>query len=139
VRSPSHLSTAALSDDAGRFPQGRATAVTVTLPRGSVFERGFLYFRPGGAAAYDSTALAVTEASPGEFLPTDTIPAAVMGPRGAEYWVRVQTATRTLSDPPCAPGDTGCAPIGGAPRVVRTDVESLAESAAHAGQRYRMI
>jgi hypothetical protein len=131
VASPTGILSVAQADAGGGYPAGRPTPVIVSLPEGSHFERGHLFYRAGGEAAYDSLEVALVELAPGIFSPADTIPGEAVGPRGLEYWVRVQTLTRTLTDPASNAAQS--------PRTVRTNVSSLAESLSHAGGRYRMI
>jgi hypothetical protein len=59
------------------------------------------------------------------------VPEAVVGGRGVEYWVEVETATRTLTDPPAAPSDH--------PKRLQVTLSSVAEASSHAGEQYRMV
>ena len=125
-------SVVAQADGAGEFPIGRLTPIVVSLLEGSRFENGALYYRRTGAADYDSVAMTADEVTPGQpASPSAVLPAEVVGPRGVEYWVRVSTLRRTLTDPARDPAAH--------PRVVRTNVASLAETESHAGERYRMV
>jgi hypothetical protein len=131
VGAPSTFTSAALPGDTGGFPVNRDTPVLLTLAPGSRFVSGMLYHRAGGAALYDSLDLALLEVA-GEIRPGAVIPAARVGPRGLEYWVRLRTVSSTsLTDPPSAPQER--------PHAVRTSVLGLEEPSAHEGGRYRMV
>lgn len=131
VASPSAVVANASPDARDVFPQERDTPVIVSLPAGSQFVDGTLFFRAGGAASEDSVALQPREVSPGIVAPTATLPAATVGARGVQYWVRVRTLTNTLTDPPDA--------AGGARKSIRVTVDHIAEPASHAGARYRIV
>jgi hypothetical protein len=131
VAAPGGISTAARADLGGRYGAGRDIPVEVLLPQGASFVEGKLFHRAGGGAAYDSLDLALAEVTPGVFVPGAVVPGSAVGPRGVEYWVRVQTRTRLLTDPAQGPAEH--------PRAVRTDVASLVEGESHAGARYRMV
>ena len=126
VASPLLITSSASGDLAP--PAGKSLAVIVSLPQGSRFESGDLFYRSGGAAEYDSSSL---ELPAGSLSPVATIDSLAVGPRGLEYWVRVRTTTRVLTDPPVDPRSR--------PHAVRTNVESLKEPESHPAGRYRMI
>lgn len=126
VAQPNSVATSARPTAGAGFLEGVAITVQVGLAQGAKFESGFLYFRPGGTAAYDSTAI-----ERAGLLLEGVIPDSVVTARGVEYWARVVTATRTLTDPPAMPGEQ--------PRFVQTTVPTLAEPSTRPGGRYRMI
>jgi hypothetical protein len=131
VTPPAGITSFARVDSAGGNPVGQPMSIITTLPRGTGFGDATLFFRAGGAAEWDSTSFDAAELTPGSGSHTATIPAVATGPRGIEYWVRVRTLTRTLTDP--AP-DPALHPHG-----VRTTISNLAEDATHAAERYRML
>jgi hypothetical protein len=131
VAAPVGVASAARADLAGEYPIGRPVPIEVALPQGSSFQSGKVYYRPGGAAEYDSLDLSLVEVAPGVIAPAGTINGSAIGPRGLEYRVHVETLTRTLSDPPSSAGDRT--------RSVRTNVGNLEESTSHTGGRYRMV
>src|SRR5439155_1785793 len=124
VASPGSIATAPTADADGKEPAGRSIPIALALPRGSRFVDGMLFYRVGGGAAYDSVAIDSSTL-------TAVVPGDSVGPRGVEYWARATTLSRVLYDPAQDPA--------GHPRVVRTDVASLAEEQAHAGEHYRMM
>ena len=129
VAAPGGITATAQPDPDGEYPAGRPTPVTVALPEGAGFEGGWLCFRPGGSALHDSVALEV--AAPGALVAAAQVPGAVVGPRGVEFWTRVVTLTRTLTDPATDPS--------GHPHSLRVRVGNLQEPSTHAAGRYRMI
>ena len=131
VSSPQAISVLAQADLTGDYPVGRPTPVIVSLPNGSEFSSGTLFFRAGGKAAYDSLPLEPGEVSPGEYLPIVVIPGEALGPRGLEYWVRVHTLTRTLTAPNASPAHR--------PITLRTNVPTLEEGRTHPGNRYYLM
>ncbi len=130
VAPPDTVIASASPDARDAFPASRETPVVVSLPAGSQFVEGSLYFRAGGSAVFDSVALQTREVSPGISAPLAVIPAGSVGPRGIEFWVRAHTLTNTLTDPSDAPATV---------KTVRVTVDRLAEPATHAGRRYRLV
>jgi hypothetical protein len=100
--------------------------VEVTLPQGSVFQSGTLFFRPGGTAFYDSTVFSLDGALPSAFIPDSAV-----GSKGVEYWVRVKTPTSTLTHPRLFPRLH--------PLSIPVTVEDLLEPGSHAGGAYRLL
>ena len=131
VTRPTAVFATALSDDSGGFPEGRPTPVVVSLPRGTQFESGTLYFRLGGGVDYDSLALELTEIVPGDRLPGATIPGEFVGPWGLEFWVKILTATGTITDP-----DRNATLV---PKTVRVLVRNLVEPRTHRRGVYRLV
>jgi len=129
VAPPAGVTAVAQADSAGGYPVGRPTTVIVSLPRGTRFMSGTLFFRAGGAAVRDSVAVDSMELASGAHVAI--VPGAMVGPRGVEYWARVRTQTQVLTDPADDPAAH--------PHVLRTHVSDLAEPAIHAGWRYRML
>jgi predicted small secreted protein len=112
------------------FLPDSAIVVEVTLPAGAIPTSDSLHFRRGGEIDYGSGALAP---SPRPEILLGTIPASVVGPRGVEYWVEVNTLTTTtaLTFPAAHPEAT--------PDTIRVTVRSLLEPRPHPGERYRML
>lgn len=115
------------------FIEGRSIKVQVELQQGATFVSGSLYYREGGKSVYKLNELIVdgTEIS-------GVIPDSLVGPRGVDYWVRVETLTETLTDPPSHPAI--------APASIPILVENLVEPKIHAGagkdgsaMRYRLF
>ena len=131
VATPTSVTTTALEAPAGGHPVAVPLELVIALPLGAQFREGRAFFRTGGAAAYDSLDLVVEEIVPGLNEPVARVSADSVGARGIEYWVRVETATAVLTDPAVDPSAH--------PRIVRTDVDALAEPSAHAGGRYRLV
>jgi VCBS repeat protein/FG-GAP repeat protein len=127
VEAPRQVTAVAQNNSASGHLAGVADNVLISLPTGTVFQSGRLFFRQGGEAVYDSTGLASNGILIGAAIP-DT----VMGPRGVEYWVRVVTAGGSvLSDPPSHPAAT--------PLFFPTVVSHLAEPGTHPGNMYRIV
>ncbi len=129
VAPPSAITTYAEPETGGDYPTDRATPIVLTLPLGTLFERGTVFFRPGGRALYDSVDFANPPPMGNRF--GVVIPAQSIGPRGLEYWVSVHTRTRMLTDPAQEPAAH--------PKLVRIRVDHLQEQESHAGGHYRMV
>jgi hypothetical protein len=108
------------------FLANRDIRVLVTLPTGSYFENGTLYFRMGGEEDFDSLALEIEDGQP-----LGTIPDSLVGPRGLEYWVGVNTKTRSITDPLTDPRQS--------PHSIQVTVQNLVEEHDRPGNRYRMV
>ncbi|MBN2069895.1 MAG: VCBS repeat-containing protein [Candidatus Krumholzibacteriota bacterium] len=126
VQQPDQISSVPGPNRNSDFLQGRDIKVSVSLPEGTFFEQGTLYYRPGGETEYQEVEIQV-----GEQLPFATIPDTVPGPRGIEYWVNVRTFTRTLSDPPLTPEIN--------PKSIRVTTTELREPLLHQGEQFRML
>jgi hypothetical protein len=99
----------------------------MALARGTVFERGTLWYRRGGDTTYQSTdilELSFTGISA-------SIPGTEVGPRGVEYWAEIQTLTTTLTDPRSDPARH--------PLELRVSADNLAESGSTPAERYRLL
>ncbi len=105
------------------FVEDRQIPVDVTLPDGTVFVSGTMHYRRGGEPEWRTEPLVI-----GSFLGS-VIPDSVVGPRGIEYWVEVQTLTTVLRFPEAA----------GAFGGIRVKVLNLTEPAEHPALRYRLL
>jgi hypothetical protein len=101
--------------------------VEVALPVGAHFVSGILHFRRGGDSDYRSVPLVLDELG----RPLAAIPDSLVGPRGLDYWIEVQTLTRPLTFPANDPA--------GAPATLRTLVQNLAEPELHPAEGYRVL
>jgi len=126
VSAPALITTQPLPTSGTDYLEGREIAVQVSLDQGVVYEQGTLNYRRGGNSEY--TSIPILDIEP---LPVATIPDSVVGPRGVEYWVEVQTSTSSLTDPPTNPSFS--------PRSIRVRVADLVEPDTHAGFQYRMV
>jgi hypothetical protein len=126
VVSPSGVTATPQAGPGGRFPSGDDITVAIELVDGAVFVDGVLHYRRGGESAYRSVAL-----STGAPSSTGIVPGEFVGLRGVEYWVEVETATASLTDPPSDPSAR--------PRSVQVTVANLAEPTLHAGSVYRTL
>jgi hypothetical protein len=126
VEAPDCLTTQPQPTSGMDYLAGRSIPVLVALAEGVVFVQGDLFYRRGGEMDYLS--VPVQEADP---LPVAVIPDDVVGPRGVEYWVEVQTSTSTLTDP-CLDPDL-------APHLIPVRVPNLAEPRTSPAHVYRMV
>lgn len=127
VASPGGFSSDPVETIENGFFERRPVNVQIVLPSGTVFEGGTLYYREGGAMkSYGSTTVLV-----GDALPVAVIPDSVVGGRGVEYWIEIETATRTLTDPPVDPSDR--------PHSIPVVVENLTEPSRRSGGQYRLL
>ncbi len=126
VRVPELVSTTARPTSGSDYLDAREIEVQVVLPRGSEFESGLLHYRRGGESSFEIDTLMA-----GPVFPAGVVNESFVGARGVEYWVEVQTATQTLTDPPVDPGAN--------PRHVQVTLPSVRETWVHAGERYRMV
>ena len=108
------------------FLAGEPIEVDVELPDGTLFDSGTLSYRRGGESSFQSLPLAPTVIS-GQVAAV--IPDSMVGPRGLEYRVSVQTLRSTLEFPV----------TGSVPASIRTRVPNLVEPAVHPGGRYRLL
>jgi hypothetical protein len=108
------------------FLAGRSVVVQVAIPQGTRFEYGSLHYRQGGASEYAIDSLEV-----GELIPFATMLDSMVGPRGLEYWVDVQTRTSRITDPPVHPESK--------PATLRVRVQNVVEPATHPAERYRLL
>ncbi len=131
VASPTSMNLVEVMSANDDHPSGVPIVTYASLSPEAEFVSGTLFYRRGGAAAFDSVALVVGQAGTGGVVPTATIPDSVVGPRGVEFWARVVTAGTTLTDPPLEPARF--------PRTAAVTVASLSEPEAHPGGRYRML
>ena len=128
VAAPSGITVVPQPTSRSEFLQGRDIVVQVSTPVGAEFVSGVLYYRPGGASAYDSTLVAVSDIL---HVPVGVIPAAIVGARGVEYWVAAQTMTRRLTWPALN--------AAASPDTLRITVGELSEPEQRPGGRYRML
>ncbi len=126
VETPQYLVTQPQPTSGSDYLMGREIAVLVSLAAGTVFESGSLHFRRGGESSY-----LITPLQPAEPLLTAVIPDSVVGPRGVEYWIAIQTGTAILTDPAQDPADH--------PRGIQVRVPDLAEARNCPGLQYRMV
>jgi hypothetical protein len=105
--------------------EGDSVEVEVDLQTGTVFQRGTIYFRSGGAIAEQSDTLKMGPLN----RPIGVIPRSVVGPTGVEYRVEVATLRDTLRFP--SSGKTY--------EWIPTRVRNLAEAFAHPKLRYRLL
>jgi hypothetical protein len=123
VASPRTMSTYAYSDF--DFGAGHPIRVEVVLPEGTQFVSGELHYRPGGRPAFTTSSIESKEAQLSALVPDSLV-----GPRGVEYWVTVNTSTRRLIEPP-----DSCLSC----QSIQVQVPDLQETTFHSGQRYRMV
>ena len=126
VAAPTAVTSSPVPNAGAEFLQGQAVAVTTTLPLGSEFVEGSLYFRQGGQPAFQTTALEGIAPTLSASIPPD-----YSGVRGLEYFVQVQTMTETLTDPPVGPAES--------PHTITVSVLDLAAEQATSGGTYHMV
>jgi hypothetical protein len=126
VAPPSLAATFPRPNAGTEFLEHLGITVQIDLPRGTEFLDGLLFYRRGGEAVYDSTSIERSE-----LLLEGALPDSLVTFRGVEYWVRVATATRVLTDPAIDPRAQ--------PRQIQVTVRDLVETAVHPGGRYRMV
>ncbi|MEE9270213.1 MAG: FlgD immunoglobulin-like domain containing protein, partial [Candidatus Krumholzibacteria bacterium] len=127
VESPMSITSAAQPNSGDGFVENRIVRVLVTLPLGAIFKRGALHFRRGGEEFFQVDSLRT-----GDPLAFGTIPDSLVGPRGVEYWVSVETESQTmLTDPPID--------AAGNPRSLSIVVSDLVEKNKHAGEVFRLL
>ena len=126
VGAPTRLMSVALPNAGQGFGEGQPVGIRAVLPEGSRFNRGWIYYRAGASADYDTTALSGSGASA-----KGQIPATATGVRGVDYWIEVETASTRLTDPAVLPSSS--------PRHLRVTVPDLQEPSAHPGLEYRMF
>jgi hypothetical protein len=127
VGTPGTIATTPIPTSESDFLEGRSISVRLNLPEGTIFESGTIYYRPTGGTDYESRVL-TTDESRNIF---GTIAGDAVGARGVDYWVNVNTRSRTLSDPPVQPAAQ--------PRTIRVLVPNLEEPQTRSGERYRMV
>ena len=86
-----------------------------SLAPGSQFNQGWLYYREGATADYDTVMMAGADAAA-----TVEIPGTVMGDRGVEYWLEVHTLSTVLTDPATNPSAS--------PHGLQTTLSNLEET-----------
>lgn len=107
------------------FLMGQAIDVAVQIPEGALFVGGTIHFIEVGAdtAGVDSLR---------EFsllgVPVGRIPAHVVGARGVQYWIELETLSSQLRYPD-----------GRLPATIATRIPSLLEEVEHPGSRYRLL
>ncbi|MCH7550018.1 MAG: VCBS repeat-containing protein, partial [Candidatus Krumholzibacteriota bacterium] len=82
------------------FAEGQSIKIEVALPQGGSFVSGAVFYRQGGVQAYDTLALTLENG-----VPAALIPGSIVGSRGVEYWVELQTLTATVTDPSVSPAN----------------------------------
>ncbi|MBU8920231.1 MAG: VCBS repeat-containing protein, partial [Bacteroidales bacterium] len=130
VESPTGITTEPAPNSGADYLAGREIKVHAIIPTGTDFHSGSLYYREGGSDSYLVESLFLEGV-----YPEASIPGSMVGARGVEYWVDVETETAHLSDPPAAPSLY--------PRAISVMVQDLVEPSVHAGgegaSAYRMM
>ncbi len=126
VAAPQSIMSAPQPNAGADFLEARDVKVQVSLPIGAEFVEGTLHHRRGGESVCRSSPLEA-----GNPLPFAVIPDSLVGPRGLEYWVEVQTLTRTLTDPAHTPDRS--------PHAIRISVSDLVEERQYPERSYRMV
>jgi len=128
VAAPGWITATPQPTGRGDFLAARDLPVVVGMPVGSDFLDGWLRYRLGGQAAYDSVALDFNATIR---APVGVIPGAAVGARGVEFWVEARTSTRALTWPGADPA--------GHPDSIRVTVTDLEEPQEHPAGRYRLL
>ncbi len=126
VEAPAEISSFPRSNSGSGFLENRPIRIEVFLPVGTIFVDGLLHYRTGGEEAYRTQNLLLEEP-----IIAASIPDSLTGPRGLEYWVEVNTLTRTLTDPPNNPNQS--------PHTIRITVQNIQEDDASPAFKYRMV
>jgi hypothetical protein len=126
VQAPDCFGTQPQPTSGPDYLEGRSVPVLLDLGEGVIFVQGSLFYRRGGETVFAE--LPIQDADP---LPVAIIPDSLVGPRGIEYWVQVQTGTTTLTDP--------CRDPQLAPHLIRVRVPDLVEPTPFPARTYRMI
>ena len=126
VLPPEWVNALALENSGEGYLEGRQIRVLASLQPGSVITDGTLYFRKGGEAVYEQTPLDLQLDPPSALIPDTFVTAA-----GIEYWLEVNTLSRTLTSPAVDPA--------GSPGEIRVTVPELAEEGAWSAEKYRIF
>lgn len=121
---------ASLVPPGDEFFEGRDIRVSIGVKQGVALDSALVYYRRGGEGTADYETLTV-DLDP---IPTITIPAGSVGPRGVEYWLQAFALGDTLTeltDPPVTPGAS--------PATIRITIGNLREPNHQSGERYRMV
>jgi hypothetical protein len=126
VAPPVSVVAEAVPNDGQRYAQGAPVTVQATLPPGSVFQRGWVYYREGATAAYDTVAMTGNgDTAEG------VIPGEASDLRGIDYWIEVKTISATLTAPAAAPQ--------GNPYSIQTTLANVADARSHPGMQHRLM
>jgi hypothetical protein len=126
VSSPQLITAAAQPNSGADFLEARDVKILVSLPLGAEFVQGTLHYRPGGEAAYQTSSFEADDP-----LPVALVADTLVGPRGLEYWVEVQTLTARLTDPSRSSDES--------PHSIRVTVPDLVEERSYPERAYRMV
>ncbi|MFH1679706.1 MAG: FG-GAP-like repeat-containing protein, partial [Candidatus Eisenbacteria bacterium] len=126
AEAPDSLSSTSLPNSGEGYLEGREIRVLLNLQAGAVFESGTLHVRRGGERTYRSI-----DVDAGAPFPAATVPESLVGAAGLEYWLEVNTLSKTLTDPRIDPARL--------PHPLTVTVQNLAEDSTSAGSRYRMV
>ncbi|RLA20501.1 MAG: hypothetical protein DRQ62_10480, partial [Gammaproteobacteria bacterium] len=126
VGSPALVTSVPSPTSGSDYLIGRDVNITAFLEQGAAFASGSLHYRAGGADVFNSVAMV----QQGNVL-TSSIPGNDVGARGLEYWIEVNTAFETLTDPPSDPAIS--------PRFLQTRIAGLEEPDNGPASIYRMV
>jgi hypothetical protein len=124
--SDAQLTVVTFPNSPNGYEANNDVVVTVDAPPGFAFVKGLIHLRRGGETTYQSV-----EFDDSGALPTASIPASQVTSRGIEYWIEVETQTRSLTSPGTDPATS--------PHPLPVTVLDLQEPTEHPGGRYRMV
>jgi hypothetical protein len=126
VAPPAGVMAAALPNDGLHYAQGEPVTVEARLPPGSIFQRGWVYYREGATARFDTIGMTGN----GDVAGAE-VPGAVADIRGIEFWMKVETISATLTAPALDPQDN--------PYWIQTTLANLGDGHIHPDLHYRLF